>query len=192
MLLPHSHPHTLTDIGHQLPWGGPGEGEQTNCDDDLCCGDEQGYLVCLQEVCVFKSGWTLHSMLTRVKDKLPKGRQSYMVYHNCCSHAGKRPNGNWRRNWRNTRMPERTTTSLTGRRHRCLTGLGAGQTTTVEGGLHIHVTQVWTTFMRRLILTDLWPLMTCILSSGWLCKMFIFALMLTKAFSWNISNRFLS
>jgi len=32
-----------------------------------------------------------------------------------------------------------------------------GQTTTVEGGLHIHVTpaEEWTTFMKRLILTNL-------------------------------------
>ena len=95
---------TLTDIGPQLPCGGPGE---------------QGYLVCLQEVCIFKSGWILHSMLTRVKDKLPKGKLGGDIG------AGQ--------------------------------GQETGQTTTVEGGLHIHVTpaEEWTTFMRRLILTDL-------------------------------------
>ena len=34
---------------------------------------------------VFKSGWTLHSMLTKVKDTLPPGKQSNVIYRIPCS-----------------------------------------------------------------------------------------------------------
>ena len=49
---------------------------------------------------VFKSGWTLRSMLTRVKDTLPVGKQFNMVYRISPEAVAKftlgRPNGDWR------------------------------------------------------------------------------------------------
>ena len=49
---------------------------------------------------VFKSGWTLRSMLTKVKDTLPPGKQSNVVYRIPCScgqvYIGE-TNGDWRR-----------------------------------------------------------------------------------------------
>ena len=43
---------------------------------------------------VFKSRRTLRSMLTKVKDTLPLGKQSNVVYHIPCTSG--RPNRDWR------------------------------------------------------------------------------------------------
>ena len=60
---------------------------------------------------VFKSGQTLCSMLTKVKDTLPHGKQSTVVYRIPCSSGqvatSERPNGDWRQDGRNTGMPVR-------------------------------------------------------------------------------------
>ena len=62
-----------------------------------------------------------------------------------------------------------------------------------DGGLE--VSGFWTTMMRRqgVILTDLWPPMTCILSGTWLCShIFTLALMMTIAFSRNVGKKLFS
>lgn len=72
---------TSAGIGTQQPWREPRKGDQTTCNNDpLCCGDEWGACRNFEISVVFKSGPTLHLMLTRVMNTLPIGKQSNVVH----------------------------------------------------------------------------------------------------------------